>query len=70
MMGSGAYAKLTPRNKTKLMDDWEHGVKRNFKHNEAHGKVWHLDVPGYPGPARNILRYRDCLFAGYIALKT
>jgi len=48
-MGEDAYIALSERGKKKMMSDWEHGIKRNFKHNERANKDFYIDIPGFPG---------------------
>lgn len=47
MIGEESYNGLSARSKKKMMGDWEHGIKRNFRHNEREGKDWFVDIPGY-----------------------
>jgi len=50
MISVDSYNNLTLRSKKKMLGDWEHGIKRNFKHNERAEKDWFVDIPGYvPG---------------------
>lgn len=69
MMGNRVYDALSAQSKKKLMEDWEHGVKRNFKHSDAEGKKWVLSIPGYRGPHRNA-GYNESLQPGAVVLKT
>jgi hypothetical protein len=48
-IGADVYNGLTTRNKRKMMGDWEHGIKRNFKHGQRPDKDWVVDIPGYAG---------------------
>jgi len=48
-IGADAYDALSARNKKKMMADWEHGIKRTFKHGQSPDKNWIVDIPGYPG---------------------
>jgi len=32
-----------------MMGDWEHGIKRTFKHGQRADKDWVVDIPGYSG---------------------
>ena len=40
---------LGTRAKRKMMNDWEHGIKRTFKMDVPENEVWHVDIPGYLG---------------------
>jgi hypothetical protein len=48
-IGADAYDSLSVRNKRKMMGDWEHGIKRTFKHGQRADKDWVVDIPGYAG---------------------
>lgn len=48
-IGEEAYEALSVRNKKKMMGDWEHGIKRTFKHGHRAEKDWVVDIPGYSG---------------------
>jgi hypothetical protein len=51
MISEESYESLSERSRKKMMGDWEHGIKRNFRHNEREGKDWFVDIPGYiPNP--------------------
>ncbi|RDW62305.1 hypothetical protein BP6252_11738 [Coleophoma cylindrospora] len=47
VIGVETYNDLSIRSKKKMMGDWEHGIKRNFKHKERAYKDWIVDIPGY-----------------------
>lgn len=51
MIGARAYGRLTQRSKDKIMEQWEHGMKRNFVDNGVIGNEWIVDIPGYLGPS-------------------
>jgi hypothetical protein len=48
-IGGDVYDALSVRNKKKMMGDWEHGIKRTFKHGQRLDKDWVVDIPGYAG---------------------
>lgn len=48
-IGGDVYDALSIRNKKKMMGDWEHGIKRTFKHGQRSDKDWVVDIPGYAG---------------------
>lgn len=48
-IGADVYDTLSVRNKKKMMADWEHGIKRTFKHGQRADKDWVVDIPGYAG---------------------
>ena len=48
-IGADTYDALSVRNKKKMMGDWEHGIKRTFKHGQRADKDWVVDIPGYAG---------------------
>jgi hypothetical protein len=48
-IGADTYNALSLRNKKKIMGDWEHGIKRMFKHGQRPDKDWVVDIPGYDG---------------------
>jgi hypothetical protein len=48
-IGAETYDGLSIRNRKKMMADWEHGIKRTFKHGQRPDKDWVVDIPGYAG---------------------
>lgn len=48
-IGTEAFSSLSARNKKKMMADWEHGLKRTFKHGYRPDRDWVVDIPGYAG---------------------
>jgi len=49
MISADDYEDLGSRAKRKMMNDWEHGMKRSFKIDEPEDVKWHVDIPGYLG---------------------
>lgn len=49
MISGEEYEKLGHRARRKLMEDWEHGLKRVFRSNWADDQIYHVDIPGYLG---------------------
>ncbi|KAF4630724.1 hypothetical protein G7Y89_g7418 [Cudoniella acicularis] len=49
MITVGDYEALSGQAKGKLMNDWEHGIKRNFTIDAPEDKEWHLHIQGYLG---------------------
>jgi hypothetical protein len=52
-IGPSVYDGLSVRNRRKMMGDWEHGIKRGFKHGQRPDKNWVVDIPGYAGMPTN-----------------
>lgn len=49
MISVDDYENLASRAKRKMMNDWEHGIKRSFRIDAAEDEKWHVDIPGYLG---------------------
>ena len=49
MISTEEYDALSVRSKRKMMNDWEHGIKRTFKMDVANDERWHVDIPGFLG---------------------
>lgn len=49
MITAEDFDELGTRAKRKMMNDWEHGIKRTFKMDVPENEDWHVDIPGYLG---------------------
>jgi hypothetical protein len=47
-MPAEEYREIGKGAKRKMMNEWNYGIKRNFRANEAESN-WHVDIPGYLG---------------------
>lgn len=54
MITAEVYAELTKEPHRKMMNEWEHGIKRAFRIDAPEDDKWHIYIPGYtarsPGP--------------------
>jgi hypothetical protein len=49
MIKAEAYDRIKTRPRREMMNDWEFGVKRQFKVDSPHDARWHVRAPGLDG---------------------
>ncbi|KAH8656043.1 hypothetical protein BGZ60DRAFT_567892 [Tricladium varicosporioides] len=51
MITAEVYAELTKEPQRRMMNEWEHGIKRAFKIDAPEDQKWHVYIPGYTAPS-------------------
>jgi hypothetical protein len=49
MISAEDYERLGTRSKRRMMNDWEYGIKRRFRIDEAEDRQWLVNIPDYLG---------------------
>ena len=51
MISAETYAELKKEPHRRMMNEWEHGIKRAFKVDAPEDQKWHVYIPGYTAPS-------------------